>query len=57
MEKLDEMDRTSFDSLHWTKLTNKFSIFQEDMKCIVLCDDNNDYKMPHISKDKFERSG
>ena len=27
------------------------------MECIILCDGNNDYKMPHISKEKLERSG
>ena len=26
------------------------------MECIILFDGNNDYKMPHISKEKFERS-
>ena len=46
-----------FDWLHWTKINNDFLTLQKVMECIVLCDGNNDYKMPHISKGKLERSG
>ena len=57
MEELVETVRNSFDRLHWKKLNNSFLTLQKVMECIILCDDNNDYKMPHLSKEKHERSG
>ena len=57
MEELVKMVRNCFDWLHWTKINNNFLTWQKVMECIILCDDNNDYKMPHISKEKLERSG
>ena len=57
MEELVETVGTSFDRLHWTKINNNFLTLQKVMECIILCDGNNDYKMPHISEEKLERTG
>ena len=57
MEELVETVGTCFDRLHWMKINNNFLTLQKVMECIILCDGNNDYKMPHISKEKLERTG
>ena len=57
MEKLVETVGTCFNRLHWTKMNNNFLTLQKVMEYIILCDGNNDYKMPHISKEKLERTG
>ena len=55
MEDLVELVGISFDVLHLTKITNNF--LQKVIEFVILCDDNNNYKIPHISTDKLERSG
>ena len=57
MEELVEMVGTCFDWLHWTKINNDFLTLHKVMEYIILCDGDNDYKMPHMSKEKLERSG
>ena len=57
MEGLVEAVGTCFNQLHWTKINNNFLTLQKSMECFMLCDGNNDYKMPHISKEKHETTG
>ena len=47
----------SFEQLHWKKLNNVFLTLQKVMECCILCDGDNKYKIPHISKQKLERAG
>ena len=57
MEDLVEMVGTCVDWLHWTKINNNFLTLQKVVECIILCDGNNNYKTPHMSKEKLERTG
>ena len=47
----------SFVQLHWSKLNDIFLTLQKVMEECILHDGNNDYKLPHISKRKLEKSG
>ena len=55
MEKLVEMIEICFNRRHWTKMNNNLLKLHRVIKCIILCDSNNNYKMTHTSKEKFER--
>ena len=57
MEEMVERVGTCFIRLHWMKINNNFPTLQKVVECIILCDGNNDYKMPHISKEELERYG
>ena len=48
---------TSFDLLHWTKLNDTFLTLQKVMEVIILCNGNNNFKLPQICKTKLERTG
>ena len=49
IQELVEVVGTSFDVLLWTK--------QKVMEAIILCNGNNNFKVPHVCKRKIERIG
>ena len=48
---------TSFQQLETRKLNNVFLTLQKVMETIILRDGGNDYKIPHMSKERLERNG
>ena len=48
---------TSFQQLETRKLNNVFLTLQKVMETIILRNGGNDYKIPHMSKQRLERNG
>ena len=57
IDELVEATETAFQSLQWKKLNNVFLTLQKVMECCLLHAGNNNYKLPHILKQKLERNG
>ena len=57
IQELVEVVGTSFDALHCTTLNDTFKTLQKVMEAIILCNGDNNFKVPHICKRKLERTG
>ena len=57
VDKLVAAVTTSLQQLETRKLNNVFLTLQKVMETIILRDGGNDYKIPHMSKERLERNG
>ena len=57
IEELISAVDDSFQSLPSKKLTNVFLTLQKVMEAVIICDGDNKYKVPHMSKLRLERMG
>ena len=57
IDKLVDAVQSSFNALERYKLNNVFLTLQKVMEACIMCDGNNTYKLPHISKARLKRLG
>ena len=55
IDELVEAVEKSFQKLHQSNLNNVFLILQKVMKTCILGDDDNSYKLPHMSKKHWKK--